>query len=79
MSHPTNIAQDAAAWIFGFVTAIAGFASLESWALVVGIVCTVFTTFSSYQYRKATLKTIRIKAALEAKANTNISDDSVKN
>lgn len=61
MNNPTNLAQDVLAWLFAFCTAAAGFISLETWALVIGIVCTVFTTLSSYSHRKATLKAALIK------------------
>lgn len=56
MNNPTNLVQDAVAWLLAACTAAAGFISLEKWALIIGIVCTVFTTFSSYNHRKATLK-----------------------
>ena len=64
MNNPTNLAQDVLAWLFAFGTAVAGFASLEKWALAIGIVCTVFTTFSSYSHRKATLKATQVKAVI---------------
>ena len=69
MNNPTNFAQDVLAWLFAFCTAAAGLASLEKWALIIGIVCTVFTTFSSYNYRKATLKATLIKAHIKDVGN----------
>jgi len=63
-----NLGQDLLAWFFALFTAVAGFSSLERWALITGIVCTIFTTVSSYLSRKATLKaTLATLAASENK------------